>query len=278
MKLSKHLDNAMNYSKLSSKSNRLSLEYLAYSMTILADCIKKQVEQENQKDYIISVVAKSTTERQNSSNLTVANSSTPFNRAFFVRSIRTPKENNRLNLVVSFLSMVACNGKGSPFATFHGFVVSDPVTRYRPIVRYKAVTSNNLIVELLAMIYLLLCVNRTKPTFNTEVVRIQAPNEDEARFKLTADYQLLAVCGRINSHKAQYSPMVEIRQKPKMDFVKAGQIMPTLRTQQNNQYLINPVGIDNKGIRSDLPLNTITLKNQPSMIDNVFQLQGGIYA
>ncbi|MDP8162191.1 host cell division inhibitor Icd-like protein [Pasteurella skyensis] len=267
MKLSKHLDNAMNYSKLSSKSNRLSLEYLAYSMTILADCTKKQVEQENQKDYIILVVAKSTTERRNSNNLTVANSSTPFNRAFFVRSIRTPKENNRLNLAVSFLSMVACNGKGSPFATFHGFVVFDPVTRYRPIVEYKAVTSNNLIVELLAMIYLLLCVNRTKPTFNTEVVRIQAPNEDEARFKLTADYQLLAVCGRINPNKAQNL----VTQIEPLKFNHRTQQSPNLNT-------ITPRGIDNKGIRSDLPLNTITLKNQPSMIDNVFQLQGGIYA
>ncbi|MDP8098539.1 ash family protein [Pasteurella atlantica] len=59
------------------------------------------------------------TERRNSNLLSVANSSTPFNRAFFVRSIRTPKENNRLNLVFIFLSMVACNGKGSPFAVFH---------------------------------------------------------------------------------------------------------------------------------------------------------------
>ncbi|MBR0574672.1 host cell division inhibitor Icd-like protein [Pasteurella atlantica] len=265
----------MNYSKLSSKSNRLSLEYLAYALSVLADRNQTTVRNidlyqftnQGELSYIINVVAKSTTEPENSNNLTVANSSTPFHRAFFVRSIRTPKENNRLNLAVSFLSMVACNGKGSPFATFHGFVVSQPVTRYRPNLRNKAVTSNNLIVELLAMIYLLLCVNRTKPTFNTEVVRIKAPNEDEARFKLTADYQLLAVCGRINSHKAQNL----VAQIEPLKFNHRTQQSPNLNT-------ITPIGIDNKGIRSDLPLNTITLKNQPSMIDNVFQLQGGIYA
>ncbi|MDP8161950.1 host cell division inhibitor Icd-like protein [Pasteurella skyensis] len=277
MKLSKHLDNAMNYSKLSSKSNRLSLEYLAYSMTILADCTKKQVEQENQKDYIISVVAKSTTEPENS-NIPTANSSTPFNRAFFVRSIRTPKENNYLNLVIIFLSMVACNGKGFALCYIPLVVVSQPVTRYRPNLRNKAVTLNNLPTELLAMIYLLLCVNRTKPTFNTEVVRIQAPNEDEARFKLTADYQLLAICGRINADKDTINNRTLSNKAQNL----VAQIEPLKfnhRTQQSpNLNTITPRGIDNKGIRSDLPLNTITLKNQPSMIDNVFQLQGGIYA
>ncbi|MDP8098538.1 host cell division inhibitor Icd-like protein [Pasteurella atlantica] len=51
------------------------------------------------------------------------------------------------------------------------------------------------------MIYLLLCVNRTKPTFNTEVIRIEAPNQDEARYQLTADYQLLRVCGQLNTNR-----------------------------------------------------------------------------
>ncbi|MDP8170274.1 host cell division inhibitor Icd-like protein [Pasteurella skyensis] len=274
MKLSKYLDNAMNYSKLSSKSNRLSLEYLAYALSVLADRNQTTVRNidlyqftnQGELSYIINVVAKSTTEPENS-NIPTANSSTPFYRAFFVRSIRTPKENNRLNLAVSFLSMVACNGKGFALCYIPLVVVSQPVTRYRPNLRNKAVTLNNLPTELLAMIYLLLCVNRTKPTFNTEVVRIKAPNEDEARFKLTADYQLLAVCGRINPNKAQNL----VAQIEPLKFNHRTQQSPNLNT-------ITPRGIDNKGIRSDLPLNTITLKNQPSMIDNVFQLQGGIYA
>ncbi|MBR0573859.1 host cell division inhibitor Icd-like protein [Pasteurella atlantica] len=177
-------------------------------MPALADANQTTIEKfdlyqfttQGELSYIINVVAKSTTERGNS-NLLLANSSTPFHRAFFVRSIRTPKENNRLNLAVSFLSMVACNGKGFALCYIPRVVVFHPVTRYRPIVENKAVTSNYSLLELLAMIYLLLCVNRTKPTFNTEIVRIQAPNEETARFQLTADYQLLAVCGRINPRK-----------------------------------------------------------------------------
>ncbi|QLB23644.1 hypothetical protein A6B44_01230 [Pasteurella skyensis] len=169
----------------------------------------------------MGVVAKSTTERDNSNILHKANSSTPFYRAFFVRSTRIPKKHFNLgkeyqeqqesqeyppNFII-FLSMVACNGKGLALCCIPCVAVCHPVTRYRPIVTNKAVTSEISHKELLAMIYLLLCVNRTKPTFNTEVVRIQAPNEDEARYQLTADYQLLKVCGRLNpQHFSKTNP------------------------------------------------------------------------
>ncbi len=143
-KLFKRPDNAMNYSKLSAEINRLSLNYLAYALSVLADRNQTTVRNfdlyqftnQGELGYIIDVVAKSTTERQNSNRHT-ANSSTPFNRAFFVRSLRTPKENNKLLFLdgvhkmypiikddqfIRFLSMVACNGKGlgkvSPFAVF----------------------------------------------------------------------------------------------------------------------------------------------------------------
>ena len=69
-----------------------------------------------------NVVAKSTTEPGNSNNLQLANTSTPFYyRAFFVRSTRTPKER------LERLSMVACNGKGSPFAVFQLSQFSSPL-------------------------------------------------------------------------------------------------------------------------------------------------------
>lgn len=80
--------------------------------------------------YATHAVAKTTAEPENSNNLDKANSSTPLNRAFFVRSTRTPKERlealrgsecpNELGMPkfghTQILSMVACNGKGSPFA------------------------------------------------------------------------------------------------------------------------------------------------------------------
>ncbi|OOF79102.1 hypothetical protein BKG96_03300 [Rodentibacter caecimuris] len=93
-------------------------------------------------------------EPRNSNNKTLANSSTP-NRAFFVRSTRTPKENNeRKNALVKFLSMVACSGKGIALCCVPKFAVFEPVTRYRPKPRnFQAVAFNKLTLELSAMIY-----------------------------------------------------------------------------------------------------------------------------
>ncbi|WP_237052390.1 hypothetical protein [Mannheimia granulomatis] len=63
----------------------------------------------------------------------MANKSTPLNRAIFVCSTRTPKENNKLKFeLVEFLSMVACNGKGFALCYVPLVVVFQPVTRYRP--------------------------------------------------------------------------------------------------------------------------------------------------
>ena len=98
----------------------------------------KQNEKFSQLNYFTSgqifnkfhnVVAKSTAEPGNSNNKTLANTSTPFYyRAFFVRSTRTPKENTvPKNRERGFLSMVACNGKGSPFAVFQSSQFSSPL-------------------------------------------------------------------------------------------------------------------------------------------------------
>ncbi|MDP8170557.1 ash family protein [Pasteurella skyensis] len=157
---------------------------------------KKTIENHQKQGYIVGVVAKSTTERRNSNDITLANNNTPFQACFFVCTYP--------NIDLSYdrlFSMVARDEKGFALCYIPVYVVFDLVTCYRPSVETLAVIPENLTLELSAMIYLLLCVNRTKPTFNTEIVRIQAPNADEARFKLTADYQLLTVCGRLNPQR-----------------------------------------------------------------------------
>ncbi|WGE10051.1 hypothetical protein [Glaesserella parasuis] len=92
--------------------------------------------------YSVHVVAKSTTEPQNSNDLYLANS-TP-QACFFIRSTRTPKENTApKNRESGFLSMVACNGKGFALCCVPSIAVSEPVTRYRPNLRSLAVAFIN---------------------------------------------------------------------------------------------------------------------------------------
>ena len=94
-----------------------------------------------------TVVAKSTTERGNSNNKTLANTSTPFNnRAFFVCSTRTPQENR----LAVFLSMVGYSGRYFtdclPLTTaFHTAVP------YRQTVESLAVDSKNQLMESIKM-------------------------------------------------------------------------------------------------------------------------------
>lgn len=133
-----------------------------------------------------NVVAKSTTEPGNSNDLQLANTSTPFYyRAFFVRSTRTPKER------LERLSMVACNGKGSPFAVFQLSQFSSPLHVTAQTLESLAVALQKLQLELLAMIYKFLCLNRTKHIYNQETLYIQADSEEQARLQLSADYRLL---------------------------------------------------------------------------------------
>ncbi|OZN24896.1 hypothetical protein CFY87_06075 [Actinobacillus seminis] len=81
-------------------------------------------------DYFNNALAKSSAEPGNSNNLSLANNSAPC--AFFVRSLRTPKENNKHIQRVIFLSMVACSGKGFALCCVPVIAVFQPVTRYRP--------------------------------------------------------------------------------------------------------------------------------------------------
>lgn len=141
--------------------------------------------------YPVHVVAKSTTERGNSNKQSVADNSTPFNRAFFVRGIRTPKENTvPKNRERGFLSMVERIGQRLIVGCVPLIAVFHPDTFYRQAWKL-AVVPKKLSVELLAMIYKFLCLNRTKHTYNQETLYIQADSEEQARLQLSADYRLL---------------------------------------------------------------------------------------
>lgn len=135
------------------------------------------------KIYALAVVAKSTTEPENSNDLYLANS-TP-QACFFIRSTRTPKER------LERLSMVACNGKGFALCCVPSIAVSQPVTRYRPNPEKFSGSLHKSYLELSKMIYKFLCLNRTKHTYNQETLYIQADSEEQARLQLSADYRLL---------------------------------------------------------------------------------------
>ena len=132
-------------------------------------------------------------------NLYKANDSTPLNRAFFVRNIRTPKEyaDFVFNLNPIILSMVERNGPSLTgclplVAVFH------PVMLYRPTVESLAVVLINQPKDTAEMIYKFLCVNRTQSHFNLCVISLNSTTEEQARLSLSADYRFIAVVARIN--------------------------------------------------------------------------------
>ncbi|QNS16178.1 ash family protein [Mannheimia bovis] len=134
--------------------------------------------------YSAHVVAKSTTERGNSNNLYTADNSTPLNRAFFVRSLRTPKE----NALSVLLSMVGRNGQRLIVGCFPCIAVFHPVMLYRQAWKL-AVVPNLIYTELSSMIYkfLLLGSQRLKIT-------VHANNKAEAlsRVQFTSKPLLVA--------------------------------------------------------------------------------------
>ncbi|WP_256867604.1 host cell division inhibitor Icd-like protein, partial [Haemophilus quentini] len=129
-----------------------------------------------------------------------ANDSTPLNRAFFVRNIRTPKEFADFVLSIQnpiFLSMVERNGPSLTgclplVAVFH------PVMLYRPTVESLAVVLINQPKDTAEMIYKFLCVNRTHPHFNLCIQTIHANTEESARLSLNTDFRHLVTVAKIN--------------------------------------------------------------------------------
>ncbi|MDO4431399.1 MAG: host cell division inhibitor Icd-like protein [Lonepinella koalarum] len=145
--------------------------------------------------YSTHAVAKSTAEPANSNNQTLANSSTPLTRAFFVRSTRTPKERHKK----ACSSMVACSGKGSPFAVFQSSQFCSPLHVTAQPLQSLAVAPQNLTLELSAMMYqfIFAAIRRTDLTNQIHKIRISATSELEARKALARDF-VLVLAGRIN--------------------------------------------------------------------------------
>lgn len=143
--------------------------------------------------YLI-VSAKSLTERGNSNNKHTANSSTPFNRAFFVREVRTPKINPAMDL----FSMVACDWQRLIVGCVPYVAVFHPVARYRPKAwKLLAVTLNNFTYGVTQMIYQFLGISRQHyDQTKAEQIRILADNETQARAYLARNYVLIPL-GRL---------------------------------------------------------------------------------
>ena len=125
-----------------------------------------------------------------------ANDSTPLNRAFFVRNIRTPKEyaDFVFNLNPIILSMVERNEQSltgclPKLAVFH------LVTLYRPTVESLAVVPENLTLELTQMYQFIFALIRA-PQIK---IRLLADTEQQARSRFTDGDTLLFV-GRINQN------------------------------------------------------------------------------
>ena len=150
-------------------------------------------------DYV-HALAKSKASREKL-NLYKANDSTPQNRAFFVRNIRTPKEyaDFVFNLNPIILSMVERNGP-SLTGCLPCMAVSHPVTFYRPTVRSLAVDSENLYKESTQMYqFIFAAIRRTDLTNHIQKIRITADTEQAARTQCARDF-VLVLTGKINQN------------------------------------------------------------------------------
>lgn len=131
--------------------------------------------------------------------LSQANDSTPQNRAFFVRNIRTPKEYADFVLHINpiILSMVERN-KPSMTGCLPVMAVFHLVTFYRPTVESLAVDSENLSQESTQMYqFIFAAIRRTDLSNHLQKIRITADSERNARAKLAREF-VLVLAGRIN--------------------------------------------------------------------------------
>ena len=131
--------------------------------------------------------------------LHMANDSTPQNRAFFVRNIRTPKEyaDFVFNLNPIILSMVERN-EPSMTGCLPYVAVFHLVTFYRPTVESLAVVPENKHMELTQMYqFIFAAIRRTDLSNHLQKIRITADSERNARAKLAREF-VLVLAGRIN--------------------------------------------------------------------------------
>ena len=146
----------------------------------------------------IHTLAKSKVSREKVNIKLLANDSTPFNRAFFVRDIRTPKE--FADFVLSNLKIHSMVERNRPSLTgcFPITTVSHPVTFYRPTVRSLAVDSKNQLLESTQMYqFIFAAIRRTDLTNHIQKIRITADTEQAARAKFARDF-VLVLTGKIN--------------------------------------------------------------------------------
>ena len=156
---------------------------------------------------IISVQSQKTIASRGKLNyLTLANDSTPFNRAFFVRNNRTPKEyaDFVFNLNPIILSMVERN-EPSMTGCLPIVAVFHLVTFYRPTVESLAVVPENLTLELTQMYQFIFALSRA-PQIK---IRLLADTEQQARSRFTDGDTLLFV-GRINQNP-KLTPAVDVK-------------------------------------------------------------------
>lgn len=146
---------------------------------------------------IISLQSQKTiAEPRNSTYLQLAQS-TP-KACFFMRNIRTPKEFADfvfIDQIYKSLSMVACSGKGSPFAVFQLSQFSRPLHVTAKASKLYAVTLKCLQLELRKMYQFIFALIRA-PQIK---IRLLADNEQQARSRFTDGDTLLFV-GRINQN------------------------------------------------------------------------------
>ena len=146
----------------------------------------------------ICVLAKSKASR-GKLNLYLANDSTPLNRAFFVRNIRTPQEFADFVLFnLKIHSMVERSGQPLAVGCFPVKAVFHPVTFYRPTVESLAVVSKNLLLETTQMYqFIFAAIRRTDLSNQIQKIRITADTEQAARAQFARDF-VLVLTGKIN--------------------------------------------------------------------------------
>ena len=156
---------------------------------------------------IISLQSQKTiAEPQNSTYLQLAQS-TP-KACFFMRNIRTPKEFADfvfIHQIYKSLSMVACSGKGSPFAVFQLSQFLRPLHVTAKASELYAVTLKCLQLELRKMYQFIFALIRA-PQIK---IRLLADTEQQARSRFTDGDTLLFV-GRINQNP-KLTPAVDVK-------------------------------------------------------------------
>lgn len=183
-----------------SKGVSMKLTHINYSVIFNIFHINF-IEKTRKAIYSCFALAKSSAERDNSNNLSLANNSAPC--AFFIRDLRTPKETVMQNCISAFLSMVAYGGKGFALCCVPVIAVCHPVIRYRPSVTTQAVTSKNLLTGETAMkLFIFVAICRTDLTNQLHKIRIIAETETQARAALAKDF-ILILASRINISAAK---------------------------------------------------------------------------